>query len=62
MAEIKEKESGDVKSDNSKKKKFKIEKTDFKFNGVRYKEGSVIELTDAEYEAEKGKLVLTPVK
>ena len=45
-----------------KTQKYKIARSDFRFRGKTYPEGSEIELTAAEYKAEKDKITLTPVK
>ena len=45
-----------------KTQKYIIKGSDFRFKGKTYPEGSEIELTAAEYKAEKAKITLTPVK
>lgn len=56
--EIKKQEEA-VKEPVIKKKKFRVQKSAIKHNGVMFPEGSAIELTDSE--AKKLKHLLTPV-
>jgi hypothetical protein len=44
------------------KKVYRVSGIDFRFRKKTYPEGSEIKLTDAEYEAEKTRVKLIPVK
>lgn len=47
---------------DEKKQKYIVTGSDFRFHGKTYPESSEVEMTAAEFKAEKKRITLTPVK